>query len=196
MNQAAAIAAVAALILCGCSRPPTPKPAALPQSTLRITQFYASPPKVAKGEKSLLCYGVEGATSVKLDPGARALSPALTRCVESNADSTTTFTLTAEDGKGASKQATATVEFGAARVRIQSVTISALSIHAGDVVNVCYEVRNAVSVDVAPARKVTGTRDRSCFTDQPRQTTTYKVIAHGAGGETDTEQVTVKVANP
>lgn len=67
---------------------------------LKILSFYASPAVIRRGQKALLCYGVNNATSVSIDPPVGAIAPSLSRCVEVRPSSTTSFTLTASDSRG------------------------------------------------------------------------------------------------
>jgi hypothetical protein len=69
---------------------------------LRILNFYASPPAVARGEKGLLCYGVVNAKSVRIEPEVERLAPAISRCFEIAPAKDTEYTLTAADGAGKS----------------------------------------------------------------------------------------------
>ena len=96
---------------------------------VRITQFYATSPQLARGEKELLCYGVENAKTVWLSPPRRELSAALSRCVDVDPAETTTYTLTAE-GAGGSGQAGVTVTLGAAKAKIIEVRVSSLDVKA------------------------------------------------------------------
>jgi hypothetical protein len=79
---------------------------------LKILMFYANPPVVSRGEKTLLCYGVSNATTVRIEPDVEGVGPAISRCVEAAPRSDTTYTLTAE-GANASK------ETGTVSVRVQ-----------------------------------------------------------------------------
>lgn len=177
--------------LTGCSHadPPPPKAA----DPVRITQFYTSATSVAKGEKALLCYGVENAKSVWLDPPRQELSAALTRCVEVTPTDTTTYTLTAEGTDGTSTTKTLTVPIGPPRVKIVNVNVSALEVKPGELVNICYTVENAKSVTIEPLKYAGGSRAKGCVTDQPRKSTTYVISATGSTGDKDQERVTVKV---
>ena len=69
-------------------------------SDLKILSFYASPPEIRRGERTLLCYGANNATRVRIEPQVDGAGPALSRCLEIHPFSTTTFKLTAEDAKG------------------------------------------------------------------------------------------------
>jgi hypothetical protein len=100
-------------MLAACSPKPAPAPPAK-AAPVKITQFYASPAEAARGEKTLLCYGVENAKAVWLSPPRRELSAALSRCVDIEPTETTTYTLTAEGDGGPAKQ-DVTVTIGAAK---------------------------------------------------------------------------------
>ncbi|HTX33862.1 MAG TPA: hypothetical protein VME43_02540 [Bryobacteraceae bacterium] len=193
------LAAIAFLIAgAGCSNPP-PRPAAQSSASqsapaaARITQFYATAPNLARGEKELLCYGVENAVSVHLAPPPQELSAALSRCVEVNPTRTTGYTLTAEGAAGPPASRELTVTVGPPHVKIIEVTVSALTVAPGDLVSLCYHIENAASVAIAPIHFHAASNPKGCGTDTPRQTTTYVVTAIGADGSRDQEQVTVKV---
>lgn len=67
---------------------------------LKIISFYASPGMLARGERALLCYGVENATAVRLEPPVDRVWPSLSRCVEVAPNQDTRYTLTAQDAEG------------------------------------------------------------------------------------------------
>lgn len=76
-----------------------------------ILQFYGSPPLIRRGETAQLCYGVSNAKAVRLEPRPTSgVWPSLMRCVEVAPTKDTTYTLTAEDGKGNTKTATVEVK--------------------------------------------------------------------------------------
>lgn len=186
-----AAAAVAVCALSACSRPAEKTAAPAASEGVRIVNFYATAPQVPRGEKELLCYGVENAKSVWLAPPRQELSPALSRCVEVEPKETTTYTLTAQDaaGKQATQQVTVTV--GAAKAKIVEVKVSSLEVAKGDPVSICWKVQNA-KVKVTPLTSSKSTMP-DCVVDTPQRTTTYTVTATGAAGDHDQEKVTVKV---
>jgi hypothetical protein len=179
--------AAAAFGLAGCSTSAPPPPKAAP---VRITQFYTTTPQLARGEKGLVCYGVENAKTVWLSPPRREVSAALSRCIDVEPAETTTYTLTAE-GEGGSVKQDVTVTLGAAKAKIIEVRVSSLSVKAGDPVSICYKVANAKSVRIEP--RTTPAQAQNCGVDNPKRTTTYIVTATGAGGDQDQERVTVNV---
>jgi hypothetical protein len=67
---------------------------------LKVLTFYANPPIVKRGEKTLLCYGVAGAKAVRIEPNVEAVGPSLSRCVEVFPKQTTSYTLIVTDSKG------------------------------------------------------------------------------------------------
>ncbi|MBZ5584701.1 MAG: hypothetical protein LAQ30_21320 [Acidobacteriia bacterium] len=193
----ALLAAAAAWVPAGCSGPAPQKPKAAPAkfpSPPRITQFYTTAPSLPRGEKGLLCYGVENTQRVWLSPPRQELSAALARCIEITPSGTTTYRLTAEGaGKSVTKELTVAVGPAAKpKAKIIDITVSSLSVRRGDPVSICYRVSNAVSVRIDPIRFRAGAEPKGCAMDQPRETTTYTITAKGSDSQ-DTEHVTVKV---
>jgi hypothetical protein len=77
----------------------------------KIISFYAMPGTIHRGDSVDMCYGVSNAKSVKLDPPDVAnMFPSLDRCVKVAPKQTTTYTFTADDGKGNTKTAQLTIE--------------------------------------------------------------------------------------
>ena len=184
-----ALVAAAAALLAACSQKPAPQPESK-SAPVRIAQFYASPAQVARGEKTLLCYGVENARTVWIAPPRKELSAALSRCVDVAPFETTTYTLTAE-GDGAPARQDVVVTVGAPRAKIIEVRVSSLDIKRGDAVSICYQVSNAKAVRIQPATDPS--EHPNCGIAHPQRTTTYTVTASGAGGQPDEERVTIKV---
>lgn len=71
--------------------------------------FSADKGLLTRGEHTQLCYGVENAKSVKLDPPLAELKPVYRHCLEISPTKTTTYKITADDGKGHSKSESLTV---------------------------------------------------------------------------------------
>jgi hypothetical protein len=193
-----ALPAAILVFVLGCStqpQQPTAESAAKqPQSLPKITQFYVQNSSIGKGEKTLLCYGVENASTVRLSPPVDKVWPAQTRCLEVSPTETTTYTLTAEDAAGHSTSKSAELTVGAPRPHIIEVVVSSLDVPRGQPVRVCYSARNATSVKAGPGQYVGAhTPDKGCLLDTPQKTTTYEVTVTGRDGSTDTEHATVKV---
>ncbi len=76
---------------------------------LKILSFYAAPSAITRGARTNLCYGVSGATTVRMEPPVDAVWPALTRCVQVSPRKETEYKLIAVDSKGGSATQTVTV---------------------------------------------------------------------------------------
>jgi hypothetical protein len=81
----------------------------LGSGSLKILMFYANPPAIRPGEKTLLCYGVSNATAVRIDPPVDGVGPAISQCVEARPRADTTYTLTAEGSDKSRETGTLTV---------------------------------------------------------------------------------------
>ena len=147
-----------------------------------------------KGGKALLCYSVENATAVRLDPPVEKVWPAISRCFEITPAKTSTYALSAESSDGQTVSKSVTVQVGPPAPKILSVTLSAQEVAAGEVVTICYKTENATAVSVTPSdNSVQSSPSSGCVTVKPRATTTYTVTAKGTGGQSDTERAIIKV---
>lgn len=190
--------AILAILLtaAGCDRS-TPRPGIVTSvgasGPAKITQFYAEP-VVAKGETAKLCYGVENAKTVTLEPPVEKVWPSIARCIPVDPSKADLYKLTAtgEDGNFVSQ--TLRIKVGAPRPKIIEVSINKTSITAGEMITYCYKAENGVSVDAGPGNWITSkSHDHGCLTHIPRMTTAYHVRINGRDGQFDTEQVTVLV---
>ena len=76
---------------------------------IKFSQFTIDTQSLKRGETARLCYGVENATAVKLDPPVEQLKPTYLHCMDISPKVTTKYTITAEDGKGHSKSESLTL---------------------------------------------------------------------------------------
>lgn len=186
---------IVAIFLAACSQPAPP---AKPQSTpppapVRILQFYATPAKPPKGEKTLVCYGVENATELRLDPPIEKVWPALTHCFYLFPVKRVTYTLTAVRGAEQVSQSIV-IQPGPPAVRLLQTSISAAEVAKGQRVTVCFTAVNAVSVTIRPGEWIPPhSNGVGCAGDQPEQSTIYTVTATGEGGDVASQKLPVKV---
>ena len=187
--------AAGAVVLTQCASPEKKAAAPAPPAGegARITQLYTTSAQVARGEKALVCYGVENAKTVWMEPPRQELSAALSRCVEVFPTADTTYKLTAEGPDGGQVTRELKVAVGAPRAKIVNVNVSALEVKAGELVSVCYTVEHAKAVTIEPIGFRGGAAGKGCATDQPRKSREYTISALGADGEKDQERVTVRV---
>jgi hypothetical protein len=201
--------ALTALYGCGSGTQPVEKeaePASKPPA--KIVQFYASPAAIPPGEGALLCYGVESATAVRLDPDVDRISPSLARCIEVRPKATIEYTLFATGADGAEAQAATTVTIdpraprsspaagtaaAAGPMLIQFFTASAAVVPAGGRVTICYGLSGAKSVSMSPAVSGLQVAPRACFNQTLGRTTTFTLTAMDAAGNKDSEKLTIRV---
>jgi hypothetical protein len=197
-----------ALLLAGCGQaPPTPRSSTevskQTAAPVKILQFYAGSLQVARGESVKLCYGVENAASVRLEPPVEQLKPGYNRCIDVAPARTTTYRLVVEGVNGGTLSQSVTVEVTAASrapaVVAESpklftlIFASATEVAPGQLATLCYGAPEAASVAVEPAVQELKPSKRFCFTLTPTQTTTYVLGAVSKTGSRETERLTIKV---
>lgn len=67
---------------------------------LKVLSFYANPAAVKRGARSLVCYGVSNAASVRIEPSLGETWPSTSRCLEVIASKDTDYKLTVRDAAG------------------------------------------------------------------------------------------------
>jgi hypothetical protein len=179
----------------GCNHNERSAPGSAPAAEpVQITQFYAASPVLPRDESTSLCYGVEHAAGVRIDPPVERVWPAFSRCFPVSPKETTTYTLTADDGHGKSATRSVTISMTGPRPHLDDLSISAQEVAPGQLVTFCFKGRNATSVRGGPGHFLRGgSPQNDCLADNPRQTTAYKITVTGAGGQTDEASFTVKV---
>lgn len=187
------------VLLCACSGAPDSRGSAEPPPPAppRILQFYAAPGLLEPGDSASLCYGVENATSVRVEPKVADLRPALTRCVPISPSRDTEYTLYVS-GDGGDVSETITVKLaprGSTRKAgkasesapaaslapmIHNLTANPQSIGAGGSATLCFQAE-AERVRIEPPVFQLGTVTQGCFSVAPKTTTRYTVIAEAKG---------------
>jgi hypothetical protein len=183
-------------MLAGCGGSVTPQAARQPEpagtETVRIREFYVSPGNPMVGETAKLCYGVDNADELTLDPPVDRVWPAFARCIEIKPPAKVTYTLTARHGSERVSQSV-TVTPGARPPRLLEVTIDQREVARGGMVMVCFKAKEATDVTIRPGTwMLPHDLEVGCVTDHPRQDTTYVVTATGPGGKA-TQRVMAKV---
>jgi hypothetical protein len=177
------------MICCGCggggtaSAPAKPAPA-------KIVQFYAADRKIPRGMTGNICYGVEHAAKVELNPPVEVVWPAAARCIEVSPKQNTTYTLTAIGEDGSRDVKTVDVTVGSAPPRLYDLSVNSVLVRAGEPIVVCFKVENTKNVKAGPGHF---NPERNCLSDNPKKTTVYKITAYGGDNQIDTGTVTVKV---
>jgi hypothetical protein len=195
------VALPALLTLTYCGGAPT-KPAAPAKLPAKVIQFYSGQGVIRPGEHVTICYGVEHAETVRIDPYIEQITPSLNRCIEAKPEKTTLYTLTAEgpDGKDEASftitvdpNARPAVEAAAPTTLIQFFMASSTTALKGRPVTLCYGTKDAASVSLDPKLRAIEPAERSCFSAAFEQTTTLTLTAKNAAGIVDTEKLTITV---
>jgi hypothetical protein len=176
------VTALLVLALAGCQH--------APPAHARIAHFKADSSFLPTGTAGKLCYGVENATKLDLNPPVEYLLPAAERCIDIAPKQTTTYTLTAWGADGGQDQKSFEVRVGPPLPRLSDLVASSTQVKRGAPVKICFKVENAQTVRAKPGKL---DRRTNCLTDYPRKTTTYKISALGPDSGEDDGTVTVKV---
>ncbi len=188
----ASVALCLALAGCGSNPPAEKKAAAEPVAAekVKITQFYSPSPLVPRGLHGQLCYGVENASKVEINPPVEEVWPSPARCFDITPKQKTTFTLTAYGANGSRDSKSVLITVGSAPPKLYDLSVNSTQVKPGDLVVVCFKADNAKSIKAGPGHL---DRDRNCLSDNPKKTTTYRIVALGGDNEQDSGTVTVHV---
>jgi len=167
---------------------------------VQILQFYASPAEVLEGQKVILCYGVEHARTVRIEPGVGDVSPAANRCLDVYPEEQTRFLLSAEGPDGRVMAASFILPVKAdpgLLPRIDYFTKRGTVADRGKLVSsLCYEAENVEEVRVEPRVFPPNAAPRGCFYVAPARTTTYTLTITGPKGRKAQRQVMVEIPTP
>ncbi len=189
-------------VILGCK--PAPKPASqkeAPAAPVRITHFYISPPVLEAGRQALLCYGVENARSVRLEPEVEPLRPAYNRCIQIAPRRDTRYTLWAQGADGREVSLSVELKVSGAAPRdsapppaplILEFAASAAETEPGRPVTLCYQAAPGTTLRLEPDIEKPAA-PRGCFSVSPTQTTRYTLTAESAEGRAESRQLTIQV---
>jgi hypothetical protein len=153
-----------------------------------ITRFAASPSNIRSGANSVLTWAVRGATQVNIEGigavnnegGSVTVSP--TR--------TTTYRLVARSGSGLESVETVTVTVESPAVEITDFRATPTTIVLGETSQLAWTTRNARDVTISGIGPV---RPTGSVVIEPRETTTYTLVATGENGTVERSSVVVVV---
>jgi hypothetical protein len=200
---------VVVLLLAGCGsekQSATTEAPQLPPQPAKINYFYPGQESVPPGDKAQFCYGVEFATSVRVEPPVEEIRPLSNKCVWFEPEKTTELTLIAvgEDGKEVSSDpitiavkagappSTSASKPAAPQRLIESFVATATVIESGGGSTICYALSEPATLKLEPSSGPLGDDLKKCVLVRPKETTTYTLTAT-AGGKTDKVSITVRV---
>ena len=157
----------------------------------QVAVFVATPQNIDAGSSTKLCWQVNGATNIKIDPGVGSNLNA-NDCATVSPTATTTYTITATNASG-QIQASATVNVG--QVRITSFQADPVtSDAAGSPVRLSWTTQNASSVVLVGSELGPQTLGvNGSFVVRPITNSIYTLTAYGPGGQTVSVSISVFV---
>jgi hypothetical protein len=162
-------------------------------TAVKITQFYPRVWSMPHTDHNTICYGVENAKNVRLEPPIANVWPTVNRCFWAEARQDTTYKLIAEGFDGTSTSESFSIHVTPTPPSITFMAVSHKEIQKGDAVTVCYGVANTKTVKLQPINWPLPAIAKNCVRFYPPASLNYKLIATGAGGEVDSDRFSVKV---
>lgn len=162
-------------------------------SAVRITQFYARAGEMVDGEQNLVCYGVQNARSVRIEPPVESLTPARTRCFFVEPHKDTTYRLVTEGIDGSLAAESFEIHVKPAPPEIRMFAVSEKKIVRGDPVTLCYGVAHARAVRLDPDGWDLAPVTQNCARIYPKATGTFTLVATGVDGRTEQKKFSVAV---
>jgi hypothetical protein len=167
----------------------------------KVTHFYAVGEEVEAGKEVTVCYGVENAETVRIDPEVEKLWPSINRCISIAPARSGSYRLTAA-GPGGEDSEELAIKVVAPRPPagsekrdtslIATFLSSSESVSPGAAVTLCYVVGEVDSLTLEPPLKKLEPMNR-CIAVRIDSTTTFKLSATaGERNEQRTLTVTVK----
>jgi hypothetical protein len=171
-------------------------------SEVKILQFYARESSVTEGGKSVICYGVVNAKSVRTEPPLSGISPSLNRCVEAAPRRDTRYTLIAEGADGRVVSASFVLGVLPDQELLPRITSFGITKTERDytgkwIFSLSFAAQNPEEVSIDPP--VFPTLHRSPYGQfyvAPAKTTTYTLTVTGKFGHKAQKQLTVQVPPP
>jgi hypothetical protein len=164
---------------------------------VRILNFYASNSNMMEGDRTLLCYGVVNARSVRIEPHLDGVYPAFSRCIPASPVKDTLYRLIAEGNGGAVTEASFVLPVHPDLASLPQVTRFEISNQRVDNgrrgYSISFGARNAreVSIDPEVFRPLQGAF-YGHFYVAPEKTTTYTLTVTDKKGRTASRQLTIE----
>src|SRR5581483_8712399 len=166
---------------------------------VKILQFYAREGEIVEGGKSVICYGVLNARSVRIEPAISGVSPSLNRCVEVSGEKATRYTLVAEGNDGRIVSESFVLGVRPDEETLPKITSFGIAKRERDytgkwIFSLSFGAQNPEEVSIDPP--VFPPLHRSpmgSFYVAPAKTTTYTLTVTGKHGHKAVKQVTVEV---
>lgn len=167
-------------------------------TAVRIIQFYSPNGDLMEGDRTVICYGVVNAQSVRIEPPVEGVGVALNRCVAVAPEEATRYTLIAEGKDGSVVSESFVIRTHPDPYTLPNIKSFRImrAVDDGDkkVFLLSFQVENAEEVSLDPPVFPTlHGAPNGRFYVKPETTTTYTLTVAGAKGRTVRQQLTVAV---
>jgi hypothetical protein len=164
---------------------------------VKITNFYPRDTVLVEGSKTVLCYGVTNAKSVRIDPPVDGVSPALSRCVEVEPKRETQYALTATGADGRTVSQSTTIRIGSDTSALPKITAFKVEKCSKDysgeaIFSMTFADQNAEEVSIEPvAFQPLHGAPFGNFSARVAKTTSYTLTVTGKHGHVAKKQLTL-----
>jgi hypothetical protein len=171
-------------------------------TAVKILQFYARDGAITEDQSAVICDGVANAKSVRIDPPAGTVYPALNRCVDVAPQHDTKYTLTAEGNDGQTATAEFTLTVGpdvANRPRITSFQVLKHTVEQSKhyfTISFTFENARTVMIDPPVFKPLEDSAPFGNWVVTPEKTTTYTLTVVDKKGRKASKQLTIEVPKP
>jgi len=185
------------------TRQATADPGRLPSLPPQILSLEAVPQKVVNEGEAQLCFQLKDASSAQVDPGVRSVSIGTGRqCVSVRPLQTTTYTLRAFNAEGKEEKKDVTIKVSRPPT-ILEFWADRKEVLPGESVKICYQVKNARSLQIDNGIGEVRPVDSGCVTTIIGKTSSaidpakiFQLTASGLEGETSTREIRITVRTP
>jgi hypothetical protein len=166
---------------------------------VKILQFYAEGASAQQGQRTLICYGVLNAKSVRMEPPVADLTPAVNRCVGVTETRNTRYTLIAEGNDGQTISASFELAAHADEDSLPKITRFDVADRKPDysgrmVYMIVFAQTNGQEISIdPPAFRTLHGAPTGQFYVAPQTTTTYTLTVTGKFGHKAQKTLTLEV---
>ena len=166
---------------------------------VKILNFYARDGVLTEGGKTVICYGVVNARSVRIEPPLDGVGVTINRCLEAAPEHDTRYTLTAEGNDGRTVSESFLLSVRADADALPEITSFRIAARKKDYLGrtvflLAYADRNAEEISIdPPVFEPMHRSPNGQFYVAPQQTTTYTLTVKGKHGHVARKQLTVEV---
>jgi hypothetical protein len=160
---------------------------------VKITHFYPMSGSIFRGDSTSICYGVQRAREVRLEPPVDAVWPAVSHCLSVAPAQSTTYILRATGTDGREVSESIRIQVGPAPPRFVLFSTSNRELVRGEQLTMCYGVENAVKLRLYPVGMDLPPVTKHCIRFGAPASGRYTLTATSAEGISARQEFRVRV---